>query len=114
MSTNKSSKTNRKKEPGKRTVDNLQLIENGLRCTKMTKLEDSEKSIPVSVENGKEEVFEESNAGDGTRREDQYLHGYRLALCVVALLLSLFIMSISQTIILIILTEVGNLSLIHI
>ncbi|KAG2734384.1 hypothetical protein G9P44_002390 [Scheffersomyces stipitis] len=74
----------------------------------MTKLEDSEKSIPVSVENGKEEVFEESNAGDGTRREDQYLHGYRLALCVVALLLSLFIMSISQTIILIILTEVGN------
>ncbi|MDN6194339.1 MAG: MFS transporter, partial [Alkalibacterium sp.] len=56
----------------------------------------------------KEKKFIESDAGDGSKREDQYLHGPRLALCFVAIFLCLFLVALDQTIIATLLTVVGN------
>ncbi|CUM57899.1 unnamed protein product [Debaryomyces tyrocola] len=56
----------------------------------------------------KEKKFIESDAGDGSRREDQYLHGLRLALCFTAIFLCLFLVALDQTIIATLLTVVGN------
>lgn len=53
-------------------------------------------------------IFIESDAGDGTRREDQYLHGARLVLCFLSIFVCLFLMALDQTIIATLLTEVGN------
>ena len=52
--------------------------------------------------------FKESDAGDGTLREDQYIHGPRLALCFVSLFLCLFLFALDQTIVATILSTVGN------
>ncbi|KAK6464182.1 major facilitator superfamily domain-containing protein [Scheffersomyces coipomensis] len=56
----------------------------------------------------RDEVFVESNAGDGTRREEQYMTGYKLVICIVSLLLSMFLTSIDQTIVVTIISEIGN------
>ncbi|KAG2732244.1 hypothetical protein G9P44_004661 [Scheffersomyces stipitis] len=53
-------------------------------------------------------VFIESDAGDGTKREDQYLHGIHLVFCFIAVCLSLFLEALDQTIVATILTTVGN------
>ncbi|KAK6460667.1 multidrug-resistance transporte [Scheffersomyces coipomensis] len=52
--------------------------------------------------------FIESDAGDGTKREDQYLHGSRLAACFVAIFLCMFLAALDQTIVTTILTTVGD------
>ena len=52
--------------------------------------------------------FKESDAGDGTLREDQYIHGTRLVLCFVSLFLCLFLFALDQTIVATILSTVGN------
>ncbi|KAI5965500.1 hypothetical protein KGF57_000766 [Candida theae] len=52
--------------------------------------------------------FKESDAGDGTLREDQYIHGTRLMLCFVSLFLCLFLFALDQTIVATILSTVGN------
>ena len=52
--------------------------------------------------------FKESDAGDGTLREDQYIHGPRLVLCFVSLFLCLFLFALDQTIVATILSTVGN------
>lgn len=52
--------------------------------------------------------FKESDAGDGTKRQDQYLHGARLGLCFLSLFLCLFLFALDQTIVVTILTTVGN------
>lgn len=57
---------------------------------------------------GRKKKFIESDAGDGSKREDQYLHGPRLALCFVAIFLCLFLVALDQTIIATLLTVVGN------
>lgn len=52
--------------------------------------------------------FKESDAGDGTLREDQYIHGTKLVLCFVSLFLCLFLFALDQTIVATILSTVGN------
>ncbi|EGW35143.1 multidrug-resistance transporte [Spathaspora passalidarum NRRL Y-27907] len=52
--------------------------------------------------------FKEADAGDGTKREDQFLHGTQLVLCFISLFLCLFIFALDQTIVVTILTTVGN------
>lgn len=54
------------------------------------------------------EKFMESDAGDGTKREDQYLSGVKLGTCIAAVVLCLFIVALDQTIVAAILTTVGN------
>lgn len=55
-----------------------------------------------------EKTFFESDAGDGTRREDQYLHGKELVLCFVSIFFCLILFALDQTIVMTILTKVGN------
>ncbi|KAK6200105.1 multidrug-resistance transporte [Scheffersomyces amazonensis] len=52
--------------------------------------------------------FIESDAGDGTKREDQYLHGFHLYACFTAIFLCMFLAALDQTIVTTILTTVGN------
>lgn len=52
--------------------------------------------------------FYESNAGDGTRAQDQYVTGARLAFTLISCVASLFIVALDQTIVSTILTEVGD------
>ncbi|KAL6453252.1 VBA5 Vacuolar basic amino acid transporter 5 [Candida maltosa Xu316] len=56
----------------------------------------------------KDKPFKESDAGDGTKKEDHYLHGPRLFLCFFSLFLNLFLFALDQTIIATILTTVGT------
>lgn len=53
-------------------------------------------------------AFFESDAGDGTRREDMYLLGKKLVLCLLSLFLCLFLFALDQLIIATILSTVGN------
>lgn len=50
----------------------------------------------------------QNDAGDGTRAEDQLLHGPKLILCTVSLLLCMFLVALDQTIIATLLSTVGN------
>ncbi|CDK28475.1 unnamed protein product [Kuraishia capsulata CBS 1993] len=73
----------------------------------------SEKAKELSVDEeaaaaAQKKIFEESNAGDGTHREDHYLHGTQLWICVVALFLCMFLVALDQTIVATILQVVGN------
>lgn len=52
--------------------------------------------------------FVQSNAGDGTRASDQYLHGVRLFATLALCVGSLFIVALDQTIVSTILTQVGS------
>ena len=58
--------------------------------------------------NQSKQKFKESDAGDGTRKEDHYLRGPRLILCFISLFLCLFLFALDQTIIATILTTVGT------
>lgn len=50
----------------------------------------------------------ESDAGDGTKREDQYLEGRQLALCFISVFACFFLFALDQTIVATLLTTVGN------
>lgn len=50
----------------------------------------------------------ESNAGDGTEAIDQYLHGYKLFLTLLSVVLTLFASALDQTIVATILSDVGD------
>lgn len=65
-----------------------------------------EDASPVSETRGKK--FIESDAGDGTTREEQYLTGMKLALCIVSIFFCMFLFALDQTIVATLLTEVGN------
>lgn len=52
--------------------------------------------------------FIESDAGDGTTREEQYLLGAKLMLCIFSIFFCLFLFALDQTIVATLLTEVGN------
>lgn len=52
--------------------------------------------------------FFESDAGDGTKRQEQYLYGMELYTCLVAILACLFLMGLDQTIVSTILSDVGQ------
>ena len=53
-------------------------------------------------------AYFESDAGDGTKREDMYLEGKELILCFIAIFCSFFLFALDQTIIATLLTTVGN------
>ncbi|KAK6203436.1 major facilitator superfamily domain-containing protein [Scheffersomyces amazonensis] len=71
-------------------------------------LQPEDSSSEISQKSHNDEVFIESNAGDGTRREDQYVKGYKLVITVISLLLTIFITAIDQTIVVTILSEIGD------
>ncbi|KAK6454901.1 major facilitator superfamily domain-containing protein [Scheffersomyces xylosifermentans] len=70
--------------------------------------EEKKNALVEESEGSQDQVFIESNAGDGTRREDQYVTGYKLVLCCISLLLCLFLVAIGQTIVVTIITQIGN------
>lgn len=55
-----------------------------------------------------EKKFFESDAGDGTKREDMYLEGKALFFCLISVYFCLFLFALDQTIIATLLTTVGN------
>lgn len=52
--------------------------------------------------------FLQSDPGDGTRATEQYIHGYKLALTLASVVVSLFIVALDQTIIATILTDISD------
>ena len=52
--------------------------------------------------------FIESDAGDGTNREDHYLHGFKLVFCIISIFLCVFLIALDQTIVATLITKVGN------
>ncbi|GBL51705.1 multidrug transporter [Candidozyma auris] len=54
------------------------------------------------------EKFIQSDAGDGTKATEQYIHGYRLAFTLFSIVASLFIAALDQTIVATILTEISE------
>lgn len=53
-------------------------------------------------------AFVEADAGDGTRREDMYVTGKKLVLCIVSLFLCMFLFALDQLIVATILSTVGT------
>lgn len=62
----------------------------------------------TQIEPVKKDEFFESDAGDGTKREDMYLEGRALYLCFASVFFCLFLFALDQTIIATIVTTVGN------
>lgn len=60
------------------------------------------------LESNKSKKYQEADAGDGTKREDQYLEGVQLVICTLSIILIIFLYALDQTIIITIITEVGN------
>lgn len=73
-------------------------------------VQSSSNSTPTAVdpEDHLHKKFIESDAGDGTKREDHFLTGIRLVLCFASLFLSIFLMALDQTIVSTLLSVVGN------
>ncbi len=63
---------------------------------------------PSSPQSLKREDSRIEDAGDGTVASDQYLHGVKLILCSAAILLSIFLSALDQTIVATIISAVGN------
>lgn len=59
-------------------------------------------------ENPTRKKFIESDAGDGTTRDEQYLLGIKLILCIISLFFCMFLFALDQTIVAVLLTEVAN------
>ena len=59
---------------------------------------ETKKVLPDRVK-ALDEGFVESNAGDNTKREEQYLHGKKLFFCLISLYFSLFLVGLDQTIV---------------
>ncbi|PSK36535.1 hypothetical protein C7M61_004008 [Candidozyma pseudohaemuli] len=72
----------------------------------MPEISENTETSPVAEENRKK--FIESDAGDGTTREEQYLLGAKLMLCIFSIFFCLFLFALDQTIVATLLTEVGN------
>lgn len=62
----------------------------------------------LEASNQNEKKFFESDAGDGTKREDMYLKGAALVCCLLSLYLCLFLFALDQLIVATLLTTVGN------
>jgi EmrB/QacA subfamily drug resistance transporter len=84
------------------TVSNIESNDNT--STAETMSTDVEKQPPVA-NNNKEG---QEDAGDGTTAEDQLLHGAPLYLCAMSLLLCMFLVALDQTIIVTLLSTVGE------
>lgn len=72
----------------------------------MPEISENTETSPVAEETRKK--FIESDAGDGTTREEQYLLGAKLVLCIFSIFFCLFLFALDQTIVATLLTEVGN------
>ncbi|PVH16404.1 uncharacterized protein CXQ87_004695 [Candidozyma duobushaemuli] len=72
----------------------------------MPEISENTETSPVAEETRKK--FIESDAGDGTTREEQYLSGAKLVLCIFSIFFCLFLFALDQTIVATLLTEVGN------
>lgn len=66
--------------------------------------------IPVDLETAKKikQKFIQSDAGDGTRAQEQYIHGWKLAFTLFSIVACLFIAALDQTIVATILTEISE------
>ncbi|CAH6720572.1 azole resistance protein 1 [[Candida] jaroonii] len=62
----------------------------------------------VRVSKDQPQKYMEADAGDGTKREDHYLHGVKLIICIASLVLNMFLCGLDQTIVATILTDVTN------
>lgn len=58
--------------------------------------------------NSKDRTFLQSDAGDGTTAQQQFLHGYELVLTLVSLVATLFLAALDQTIVSTILSDISN------
>lgn len=63
---------------------------------------------PREAEIVAEEEYREADAGDGTRVEDQQVHGVKLFLTIISCLFCLFLSALDSTIVSTILSDVGN------
>lgn len=62
----------------------------------------------ADIESQKSRRFLEADAGDGTKRDDQFLEGLPLVLCLIGLFFCLFLLALDSTIVVTLLTTVGN------
>lgn len=67
-----------------------------------------DREVKCELANVDHPKFKESDAGDGTKREDHILHGTKLWLCVVSLLMCLFLVSLDQMITMAVLTTISE------
>lgn len=67
-----------------------------------------EAAAAAPLEGTQEKKFFESDAGDGTKREDMYFQGAKLWLCLLSVFLCLFLFALDQLIVATLLTVVGN------
>ncbi|KAK6464183.1 major facilitator superfamily domain-containing protein [Scheffersomyces coipomensis] len=102
--TNMSSKS---VSPSESTSDHLEETKNEIIVLRTNDLKTTNIEEP-SQNSKRDEVFIESNAGDGTRREEQYVTGYKLVICIVSLLLAMFLTTLDQTIVVTIISTIGN------
>ncbi|KAK6461752.1 multidrug-resistance transporte [Scheffersomyces coipomensis] len=90
------------------TVDNQsidkQMISNMSRDKNKSLNQDSNNSQDTS----QEDQVQQGGAGDGTKEEDQYLEGMKLVACVFSVLVCLFLIGLDQTIVITLLSTVGN------
>lgn len=77
-----------------------------MRDTIKSAVDDSSSSSDLEM--NKKKLFKESDAGDGTTRKDQLLHGTKLYVCSTALLLCLFLVALDQMIVMSVLTEISS------
>ncbi|ABN68100.2 MDR transporter [Scheffersomyces stipitis CBS 6054] len=74
--------------------------------------DNSEDSVAVNekgdIDTSNKKKYYESNAGDGSRAEDQHLTGLTLAVTLVSCVSCLFLVALDQTIVSTILTQVGD------
>jgi EmrB/QacA subfamily drug resistance transporter len=71
-----------------------------------TVMEDHTSAV-VHADNVSKKYYE-SNAGDGTKATDHYITGITLATTLISCVISLFLVALDQTIVLTILSDVGN------
>ncbi|VEU20213.1 DEKNAAC100996 [Brettanomyces naardenensis] len=95
------------------SLDEKQLDKLGDQLESQTQERQEDLSDPVdpSKDHGSTTLpakFRESDAGDGTRREDHILTGTRFYLCTVSLMLCLFLVALDQLITSAVLTEISN------
>ncbi|CCE79238.1 Piso0_001289 [Millerozyma farinosa CBS 7064] len=65
--------------------------------------------LPLEIESQKgKNAYFESDAGDGTKRNQQILTGSKLIFCTLSVFMCLFLVALDQTIVATLLTDVGN------
>lgn len=68
----------------------------------------SEKAVDLEAAKKVQKKYIQSDAGDGTKATEQYVHGYKLAFTLLSIVACLFIAALDQTIVATILTEISE------